>query len=526
MLAADPARSALSVGPHTGPSDLDAPTWVFPASDPGLGLRLGADGPVDIDWVADAGPVVIGDLVIAVASQDSSGTPARLWAVDRSDGTARWWADLPDAVLDSWSTPAIDPVNATVLYGIGRPTAALGGVVQARRLTDGSLVWEAELEKDVVNASVLVTSDRGPADRAFITDYEGFFASGPGSRLSCINVDPFDATLNPHQPGDVVWAAPLDAAASGATPAYDGERVYVVSAGDFGPAGGIAHAFDASADDADDALVWRTRVPGNDAFFGGVTVAADSLFAATYAFGGVGNSARLVKIDARDGAIVWHTPANRTDSIPVVMPDGRIALSTGIAGFGSVPTLQLFADGGGAASIVDDSAAATWLDDGDGVLEPGEFETFGGYTHQPHAVSMHPVTGGPVAFVGSIAEPAGAGLFAGYDRLAMLDLSLPFGAPGWVISSSLEGGSSPAIVGVAAYSIGRSGLAAFGDYCPGDVDLSGDADFFDVLEHLRSFDAGEAAADETLDGAITPADTERVVARVDAGCDAGRGGGR
>lgn len=507
-LGGDAARSSVSSGVDTGPMALSSTAWVFPASDP--------SAPADIDWVPDSGPVVIGDLVVAVSRQDASGTPARLWGVDRAHGTARWSADLPDVMLDSWATPAIDPVNATVVYGVGRPTVALGGVVQARRLTDGSLVWEAELEKDVVNASVAVTGDRGPADRAFITDYEGFYSGGAGSRLYCVNVDPFDAADNPYQPGDIVWAAPLNAAASGASPAYDGERVYVAAVGDSGPSGGIVYAFDVGATDAGDALVWKTRAAGNDGFFGGVSVAGGFVYAATYAFGGVGNSARLVKLDATDGDVVWATAANRTDSIPIALPDGRVLLSTGFPGFGSVPAFQAFEDLGALAALAADTAQATWDDDGDGVIEPGEFVVYGGWTHQPHVVAHHPATGGRVAYVGSIAT--GGGLFAGYTRLSMIDLSVPFGSFSWVISESAAAGSSPAIAGVNAYSIGSVGLAAFGEYCAGDADLSGTADFFDVLEHLRSFDASSPAADTTLDGALTPADTERVISRVEDGC--------
>ena len=512
-LGADGTRSSISAGSEDpGPSDISVAEWLFPASDPAV--------TEPIRWVGDAGTIVAGRLVLAVSRPNNQGSVAKLWAIDRTDGTLVWQQEVPSQVFDSWSTPTVDRANGTVIYGSGRLGFG-GGLVQARSLLTGELVWETELEKDIVNATPLVTSDRGPADRLFITDYEGFYEGGRGGVLYCINVDPFDISLNPFEPGEIVWTAPLFDGASGATPAYDGQRVYVATAGDFGPppVPGQVVAFDPSATTSENAEVWRTPTGGDDGFFGGVGVTNGHVYAATYDFFGGTTSARLVKLNATDGTVVWQAPSNRTDSIPIVLGDGRIVLSTGIPGFGSLPTLQVFEDLGPSATLVDDTATATWQDDGDGLIELGEFEIIGGWTHQPHVVFDHPLTGGPVAFVGSIDVPVAGQFFNGYTRLSMIDLSVPFGSPGWIVSSYDGAGSSPSIAGQSLYTTGANGVVGIGPYCPGDFDLSGQTDFFDVITYLRIKDADDAEADITLDGTVTAQDVIEAVQRVEDGCE-------
>ncbi|MEM1184282.1 MAG: PQQ-binding-like beta-propeller repeat protein [Planctomycetota bacterium] len=513
-LGGDGTRSSISLGSQNpGPSDLSIAEWVFPASD--LAVTE------DIRWVGDSGPVVVDRLVFAVSRPNNQGSVAKLWAIDRAEGTLVWSKDVPSQINDSWSTPTIDRGNATLIYGTGSQGFDQSGRVQARSLLSGDLLWEAELEKDIVNATPLVTTDRGSADRAFITDFEGFYAGGQGGVLYCINVDPFDAATNPYEPGDIVWRAPLFDGASGATPAYDGERVYVATAGDFGPpaVGGQVIAFDPAAIDATGAELWRTPIGGNDGFFGGVSVAGGYVYGATYDFFGTTTSARLLKLNAETGSIVWETASNRTDSIPVALDDGRIALSTGIPGFGSLPALQLFDDLGTSASLLDDTSVATWQDDGDGLIELGEFEIIGGWTHQPHVVLDHPFTQGPVVFVGSIAVPAAGQFFSGYTRLSMVDLAAPFGSPGSVLSVYEGAGSSPAVSGPNLYTIGETGVVGIGAYCPGDVDLSGQTDFFDVITYLKIKDAGSPEADVTLDGTVSSEDVVEAIQRVEDGCE-------
>jgi len=480
-LGSAPDRVARTDGQlDPGPSDLTTPLWVFPASDPTVA------GP--IAWIKDAGPVVANDLVIAVSGADTSGTPARMWAVRREDGSLAWSADLPNQLFDSWTTPTIDRVNRTVLYATGRPGAD-AGVVQARRLTDGHLLWETALDKDVVNATVLVTTNRAGRDRAFVTDYEGFYAGGDGATLYCINLDPYlnrhdpdgYPPDNPYQPGEIVWRVPLQSGASGATPAYDGRDVYLATAGDFDfAAGGAVLAFHAGATDAANALAWRSDTAGDNGFFGGVAVHDGAVFAATYNYNAGTSSARLLKLDASDGSLLWSTPSNRTDSIPIPLDDGRIVLSTGIPGYGSAPTVQVFQDLGSSAALIDDSAHATWHDDGDGLLEPGEFDVLGGWTHQPCVVDHHPLTGAPVLFVGSIDVPAAGQFSRGYTRLSMIDLTRGFADPTCVLSTFDGAGSSPAIVQRSLYTIGADGLYAFGLPYALDVNADGRTDLDDL----------------------------------------------
>lgn len=488
-----------------GPADLASPAWVFPASDASV---------TSVAFVPEASVVVEGALVYAVST-----SPARVWAIDRETGVAVWWAAIPAPVLDSWSAPAIDRVNRTVLVASGSPGSA-GGEVRAFDLETGAVRWQTRLARDVVNASPVVTTDLGPADRAFIVDYEGFYTGGGGASLHCINVDAFDAVRNPYEAGEVVWSLPLFTGASGASAAYSAGRVYFATAGDFGGAlGGEIVCVDARAGDAAVAVVWRMEPAGDDGFLGGVAVARGAVYAASYDFFGGPSSSRLVKLDALSGAVAWQVPAARTSSTPLVLPDGRVVVSGGIAGFGSVPTVQVFRDDGGIAALVGDTAIDTWQDDGDGVLEPGEFELVGGWSHQPLA-AIDPTAGGGRLVVG---EPVVAGgLFAGYGRLRAVDLSVGIGEPGWVLDAYEGAGASPAIVGRTLYTVGPAGLVAFG--LPERLDVNGDGRV--EVEDLIAWARGEGARDVDRDGAVTDADRRMLEGFLRRYEDEDRRGGR
>lgn len=499
-LAHDPARTATTRNTFdTGPSSLNAPLWVFPASDPAVA------GP--IDWVPEASPVVTRDLVIAISRQNAA-APARMWAIQRENGRAAWSAELPPLVLDGWASPAIDPVNQTVLFAAGRPGSA-GALVQARRLRDGHLLWSTALPQDVVNATIAITTDLAGRDRAFITGYEGFYLGGDGARLYCINLDPLRPQqqdgfplANPHQPGDIVWSLPLNAGASGATPAYQDGRLYLATGGDFDfAAGGEVIAIDATASNATSAIVWRTDLGGDDASAGGIAIHRDALYAATYDFFGGRDSARLAKLDTATGAIAWTVPANRTASIPIPFAGDRILLSTGLPGFGSAPAVQIFQDLGNHAVLLEDSVTATWNDDGDGIIEPGEYLPLGGWSHQPHLVAQHPLTGGPIAFLGTL-DPSGSQSGAFYTRLSMLDLTRSLSDPNAVLDHAVGGGSSPAIAHRSVYTIGPGGLHAFGLPFAFDVDQDGSV----TIDDLYQWHAGIGARDIDRDGSVTDDD--------------------
>ena len=501
-----------------GPLSLDAPAWAFPASDPGVA------GP--IAWDFESAPVIAGDLVLALSNPDpASGTPASRWAVRRDSGRLAWRVEVPAPVLGSWSSPAVDRANRTVIVAAGRGGSG-GGLVQARRLIDGSLAWQTELPRDVVNATVLVTTDRAGRDRAFITDYEGFFLGGSGAALHAINIDPrADAadpdgtpTPNPFEPGHILWSAPLTSGASGATPAYDGSRVYVATAGDFDFAGGGAIlAFDADTTTPAPPPVWRTELGGDDGCFGGVSVTGKGVYAATYDFFGSFDSARLLRLDARTGMIDWAVPCARTASIPLVLPDGRVVLSAGLNGFGSVPTVQVFEpfgpDGSGGALRTADAALDTWADDGNGAIEPGEFLSLGGWSHHPRVVSH--ADGRATLLVGTIGPPAGPQAGSVYTRLSLVDLGtrsapVPFGHPASVRSSFDGAGSSPTVLGSTAYTLGPGGLVAFGLPPRLDVNTDGRTD----IDDLYAWHAGTGQRDVDRDGAVTEADRRTLEAEL------------
>ncbi len=383
------------------------------------------------------------------------GGESRALSIDARTGSIVWSSPIPDFAFDSWSTPAVDVESRVVLVSSGSELTAL-------RVEDGSIAWQASTASIAVNASPVITNDLGSRNRAFITDYGGF--GGP-SFLYCINVSAHHQTLNPFHPGDIVWAAPIGSA-SGATPAYLDGVVYVASTGLDTLGYGEIRAFDATAT-ATPAPFWTFSNPVQEGFFGGVCVrdtpSGRFVYAATYAFYGGLDSANLVKVDALSGALEWSVPSNRTDSVPVVLPDGRIAISTGIHGFGSVPSVQMFRDDGVSATMLWDTAQETWDDaNGNGVMELGEFLLVGGRTTHP-ALAIGP-GGVPKLLVGAI--PTQDDHFGPYTVLLELDLSKPPDHAGFVVQQGMSGGSTPAIFAGGVYTVGTSGLAAFGPPLP------------------------------------------------------------
>lgn len=371
-------------------------------------------------------------------------------AVDGRNGSIVWTTPIPESIYDTQMTPCIDASTQTVLFASGWNLTAL-------RASDGAEVWQTWLDGPALDASPLVTSDLGRANRAFITDYGGF--GGPSS-LYCINVSPYHPTLNPFAPGAIVWAAPIGSA-TGATPAYKDGIVYVASTGLDGAGNGEIRAFDATAT-SQPLPLWTFTNPITEGFFGGLCVQETEggtyLYASTYAFYGGMDSANLVKVDAASGQLEWSVACNRTGSIPVVLPDGRVALSTGIQGFGSLPSLQMFVDEGDFAYLQWDTALDTWVDaNHNGVIEAGEFVVVGGWTTQPLLVLQF---GQPRLLIGAI--PTGINSFGEYTRLYEIDLMKTPSQPGFFVQQTTSAGSTPAMTRSTVYSVGPSGLAAFG----------------------------------------------------------------
>ncbi len=474
----DAGRMRPTYGPTPALSAGSA--WVFPASDASVPQVLG--------WEPASRVAIDAQRVYALSTQLGS-EPSRLVAISRVNGTLAWWAELPDAVFDSWSSPTLDRSNGTVLIGAGSPGSA-GGTLFAFDAVNGSVVWQVGLSRDVVNASPVVTDDLGPADRAIIVDYEGFYQGGSGAAAVCINVDPFDATLNPFEPGDVVWSVDLHDGASGATPAYADGLLYVGTTGDalFGTGGRVV-CMDARASDASNAVVWDTNIGGDEGFFGGLAMAGGSVFGVTYDFFGSDRSSRLVKLRASDGAVRWSAPSDRSSAVPVVLSDGRVLVSAGIEGFGSVPRLTLYRDMGIGAVELWDSARDTWQDDGDGIMEPGEYLRVGGWSYQP---SVRLERGRSLAVVGRL----GAG------GMAAVDLGLVPTDAGFVADAVGLDGGSVTYGFEACYAVTGDGVAAFGVPIWPDVDGDLRADGND----LRAWDRGIGRLDVDLDAGVDAQD--------------------
>ncbi len=479
-LGGDAARSA---GRQTEIQDWSSPRWVL--------SRTQSGDP--IDWVGPAGvaATALGQpMVFAVGMMDWD---TFAFGIDAETGTIVWQTHLPHLLLDSWASPTLHRASGTVLYAAGAELLAL-------RITDGTIAWRTPLAGPPVNVTPAVTDDLGLRNRAFVTNYGGF--GGP-SRLYCINVSPFRAPINPYQPGEIVWSVAIGSS-TGGTPAYLDGTVYVCGTGLDTDGRGRIYAFDATVDAAP-APRWVFENPIFEGFFGGLTVRESMdgtfVYAATYAFYGGTDSANLVKVNAVNGSLAWSTPCNRTDSIPVVLDDCRIALSSGIVGFGSVPMVELFEDRGGSAEKLWDTAHGTWNDlNQNGLLDLGEFLVVGGWTTQPVVLGSGAQTR---LLVGAI--PTGQNHFGAYTTLFELDLSKQPSSPGFVVRSSAAAGSSAALLGQGVYSIGPGGLASLGRAPPRpDTDQNGVVDIDDLHHWYQS------PSDVDRDGQINWADRDTI----------------
>lgn len=419
----------------------------------------------------------------------------RAISVNADTGQIDWTTPIPALILDSYSSPALDHTLGLVLYSSGTAITAL-------RLADGSLAWQASLAGSPVNATPIITTDLGARNRAFATDYGGF---GGFSLLYCINVSPFHPTINPYQPGELVWSAPIGSA-TGASPTYLDGIVYVTSTGLDATSFGEIRAFDARTT-ITPAPLWTFTNTIAEGFFGGLAIREFSigaqqtnyLFAATYAFFGQTSSANMVKLNARTGALVWSVACNRTESIPVVLDDGRIILSSGVQGFGSVPMVQMFQDLGASATQLWNTAASTWTDaNQNGVMDVGEFLLVGGRVMQP--VLTRSMTNTPRLLVG--ANTGGSPPNPG-TVIYELDLTIAPGQPGFIVQQSTSMGSTPGLLGSGVYAHGTNGLAALGTLPP-HPDVNADTRF--DLDDLIMWERGGGQRDVDRDGFVTPAD--------------------
>ena len=306
-LAHDPQHSGIADG--AGPPMLGAPR--FAATVPGMEL-IGPATPV----VADFKIYVYAEYYDEV---QQTYTDSYVLAFDELDGSLLWSRPIAQRAWDSWSSPAafFGEVNGEP---VERVVVGSGETLYSLDAHTGAVQWSTGLDHSVVHASPIVADGT-----VFLSDYTGFSAGGKLYAYAVLD-------------GALLWSREIGQT-SGNTPAYADGAVFITTAD------GSVFSFDAS----DGTEFWH-RVffsTWHEAFFGGLSVRDGAVYAASYGFYGGEDNSTLFKLDADTGSVLWTTPAERTDSIPVVVGE-TIFLSGGIEGFGSARKLECFDDSSGA----------------------------------------------------------------------------------------------------------------------------------------------------------------------------------
>lgn len=461
MFAGGAKRVSIAWPGARGPDNITTPRWV-----------KNGDSEETFEFFGQAGVVTTQHLVIAVGSLVGFGPDSpEPWvgmldhdsvvAFSRFDGSVVWTAAVPMAVLNSRSTPAVDVINDSLIL-------TAGNLVTSLALTDGSVRWSTQIQGTVVNASPVVTYDLHPNNRAYITDHAS--SATTSGRLYCINTSPYNASLNPYQPGELLWSKALGGQTSGNSPAYDQGVVYVTTAtGGTQWDQGTIQAFSAAATTAPDAL-WRYEHTDPTGFLSGPAVKGNALYASSYSYHGGQYSASTVRVNATTGVQQWSIPTNRTDTTPVPLNNGHVLVSGGLSYtamfplFGSLPSLQLIAEvpvGIGAVRLWD-SAMSTHVDTNrNGRWDPGEpYLAVGGWTCQP--IVRYNEAGHATVYIGSAPNPGTAGFFGPSPSMRAIDLSKHPAQAGFIIEFASECGGSPALSDRELYAVGKHGLYAFG----------------------------------------------------------------
>jgi len=496
-LAGDSARSGFAHGgdPAWGSStgDLGPALWTASADSAGR----------PIAFVGQAG--VVADHSRVYTTGSVAGSPSREWlllAFDRRTGVCSWSRPIQSPSLESFATPTLVPEEGLCLV-------VSGSELVATDCLTGAVRFRTPVARPLVNISPAIDVSRWGRFRAFVTDYDGFGVSG---RLYCINLSPRLAPLNSFDPGEVVWSVEVGGT-SGNSPAVSGEMVYVSTIGEAGLSPGRVLCFD-SRSVLPPAPRWVFENVMNEGFFGGVTVSGGAVYAASYAFSGGLAGSNLVKLDAATGAMIWTAPCNRTASTPIPLPAAtgrsfpRLALSGGVQGFGTVPTLEVFEDRGTTAAMVWNSATATYSDgNGNGRMDPGEYVSIGGWSHTP-ALIRDPagLPGASRVLIGTL--PTSGGTSAAGVSLRLVDLT---GPSGLILNATGGAGGTPALAGRSIYSIGAGGLVAYGAV-PARTDVNSDG-LIDE-EDLFAWDAGLGQRDADGNGTVNA--TDRVLVERDA----------
>ncbi len=385
-------------------------------------------------------------------------------ALDRTTGEELWSTPVASPILDSWSTPALDVEHHTLIVSTGATVVALD-------TSTGNPRWSADLDAIVVNASALVTHDLNDRDRVLITTYS--FGGGAPASLVCINTDPFDASVNLYEPGDIVWTKNLSADSSGNTPAYQSGRVYLATASSGSSQRGTVRCYDITSDTPPASPLWTFTNTINAGFFGGVAIARGHIYASSYSFTGLQTSANTVKLNKNTGDLVWSVSTNRTDATPIVLPGGDVIVSSGVATgafdflpfFGSLPSIQYIDDQGTTALLAWDSALETHDDlNSNGIWDFGEpFLSIGGWTHQPVALS---ISGTPHLLVGTLPESRPGISIDHNTDLRLIDLTASPTDPGFIVDHASATGNTPAFASGWVFTSGPTGIRAYAPASP------------------------------------------------------------
>ncbi|MGE0478989.1 MAG: PQQ-binding-like beta-propeller repeat protein [Phycisphaerae bacterium] len=469
QLGANGARRCVG---DNGPRVLARVLWTAPPA-------------ADEEFVAHATPVISDGRVIVNARryEDNVQVGNRLVAFALRTGQRLWTAPVSADGLDSWASPAIYRPTQLALIGVG-------DTVYGVRTDSGETMFVTPLAQSTVNGSPAISGDLlvggRPADRAFIADYN---PSTPATtQLYALNVSPFDPATNPYALGEIVWTATLPTT-SGSSPSYADGTVVIATAT------GRVLAFDAS----NGSPRWNQPL-GQPGYFGGVAVHDGFVYAAAYGFFGGQNNGRLVKLSLVTGGLAWSTPCERTNSIPLVVGDGRIYVSGGIAGFGSAVKVQCFQDLGAGAALVWDTHAAT-----------GGALVVGGWTHQPAYWNGRLFAGRP-----------SSAAFDPYSELLLLDTARAPGEVGFVRDRTVAAGGSPALHRDGAVSIGVDGVSAVALTIAGDLNCDGVVNNFDIDAFVLALgdpnayraaypDCSTQAGDTTGDGMLNNFDIDAFI---------------
>lgn len=417
--------------------------------------------------------------------------PYRLYAFSRNTGEVVWQSPVANPSASSFSSPTIDEVNGVVVFCSAR-------MIQAYSISLGEPVWSTQLDLPVVNASPLITCDQGPRDRLFITDYEYSYGEG---KVYCINVDPFDPLENPHQPGDLIWSAIIGPTTGNSVSylprAFGGkDLIFVASSRRLTTTEtGRIYAFAIHPHSAEPEPIWMYTNTRPYGYFGGVCVVPPEptgaageppyIYAGSYSFQPSTDGSNLVKLNAYTGQEIWSVASNNTSSMPIPLPNGLIALSGGISGYGGSAGLQMFIDEGQSARLL-------WATD-------TFFLNAGSWTNQPVAALFGGL--GLIAVGSQSANPSNPQTAS--NDLYLFDTSLFPNQPGFLVRHYQGVGGSPAIVGGSLYSMGTIGLAAFGT-TPARLDV--DQNNHVNIDDLYAWEMGAGNRDVNGDGVANTVD--------------------